>query len=69
MKKNRIGPDKTKARGLAKKLNVLLVSLQLFYINSRGFPWNTKRDKFFELRLKFEELYTDTQLKIDEVAE
>ena len=25
--------------------------------------------KFFELHLKFEELYTDTQLKIDEIAE
>lgn len=64
-----IGLDATKAKKLADKLNVLLANFQLFYINSRGFHWNIKGEKFFELHLKFEELYTDTQLKIDEVAE
>lgn len=69
MKKNMIGLDTQKARKLSEKLNLLLANLQLFYINTRGFHWNIKGDKFFELHLKFEELYTDTQLKIDEVAE
>lgn len=69
MKKNKIGLDTQKARKLSEKLNLLLANLQLFYINTRGFHWNIKGDKFFELHLKFEELYTDTQLKIDEVAE
>ncbi|HNU14252.1 MAG TPA: Dps family protein [Chitinophagaceae bacterium] len=69
MKKNQIGLNADKARELAEKLNLLLANFQLFYINSRGFHWNIKGDKFFELHLKFEELYTDTQLKIDEVAE
>lgn len=69
MKKNQIGLDADKARELAEKLNLLLANFQLFYINSRGFHWNIKGDKFFELHIKFEELYTDTQLKIDEVAE
>ena len=69
MKKNKIGLDAAKARKLAEKINVLLGNFQLFYINTRGFHWNIKGDKFFELHLKFEELYTDTQLKIDEVAE
>jgi starvation-inducible DNA-binding protein len=31
--------------------------------------WNIKGKHFFELHVKFEELYTDAQLKIDEVAE
>ena len=31
--------------------------------------WNIKGEKFFELHLKFEELYTDALLKIDEIAE
>lgn len=66
---NRIGLDAAKAKKLAELLNVLLANYQLFYINSRGFHWNIKGEKFFELHLKFEELYTDTQIKIDEIAE
>ncbi len=69
MKTNRIGLDEVKSKKLAELLNVLLANYQLFYINSRGFHWNIKGDKFFELHLKFEELYTDSQLKIDEIAE
>jgi starvation-inducible DNA-binding protein len=69
MKTNRIGLDAAKAKKIAELLNELLANYQLFYINSRGFHWNIKGEKFFELHLKFEELYTDTQLKIDEIAE
>ena len=69
MKTNRIGLDAVKAKKLAELLNVLLANYQLFYINSRGFHWNIKGEKFFELHIKFEELYTDTELKIDEIAE
>lgn len=69
MKKNTIGLDTGKMKKLAEKLNVLLSNYQLFYINARGFHWNIKGDKFFELHLKFEELYNDALLKIDEVAE
>ena len=69
MKTNRIGLDAVKAKKLAELLNVLLANYQLFYINSRGFHWNIKGEKFFELHIKFEELYTDAQLKIDEIAE
>lgn len=69
MKKNKIGLDVAKAKKLAEGLNILLANFQLFYINTRGFHWNIQGDKFFELHLKFEELYTDTQLKVDEVAE
>jgi starvation-inducible DNA-binding protein len=69
MKKNRIGLDKEISKKIAAELNSLLANFQIFYINVRGFHWNIKGDKFFELHLKFEELYTDTLLKIDEVAE
>ncbi len=69
MKKNRIGLDSAKAKKLTDQLNILLANFQLFYINARGFHWNIKGEKFFELHVKFEELYTDLQLKIDEVAE
>ena len=66
---NQIGIEESKSKELANKLNLLLSDLQLFYINARGFHWNIKGNKFFELHLKFEELYTDVLTKIDEVAE
>lgn len=70
MKKlNRIGLDEKQSAILIEKLNRLLSDYQVFYQNTRGFHWNIKGEKFFELHLKFEELYNDLQLKIDEVAE
>jgi starvation-inducible DNA-binding protein len=67
--KNNIGLDTQKSQELAGMLNDLLANYQVFYQNLRGFHWNVKGNKFFELHLKFEELYNDAVLKIDEVAE
>jgi starvation-inducible DNA-binding protein len=64
-----IGLDKEKSTQLAQKLNELLANYSIFYQNVRGFHWNIKGDKFFELHLKFEELYNDLLLKMDEIAE
>ncbi|MEM9686490.1 MAG: Dps family protein [Bacteroidota bacterium] len=66
---NQIGLDKELAKSLSEKLNELLADYQIFYMNSRGFHWNIRGDKFFELHLKFEELYNDSLIKIDEIAE
>lgn len=66
---NAIGLDKAKAIKLAERLNILLANYSIFYQNTRGYHWNIKGEKFFELHLKFEELYNDLFLKIDEVAE
>lgn len=66
---NQIGINNQKAEQLAGKLNILLANFQLFYINARGYHWNIKGDNFFELHLKFEEVYNDAVLKIDEIAE
>ena len=66
---NAIGLDKGKAKNLAEKLNELLSNYSIFYQNTRGYHWNIKGEKFFELHIKFEELYNDLILKIDEVAE
>ena len=67
--KNAIGLDVQKSEKLAEKLNTLLANYSIFYQNSRGYHWNIKGEKFFELHLKFEELYNDLFTKIDEVAE
>ncbi len=66
---NNIGLDAKKSQQLAKKLNNLLANYSIFYQNVRGYHWNIKGEKFFELHVKFEELYNDLLLKIDEVAE
>lgn len=64
-----IGLNKEKSEDLAGHLNDLLSNYSLFYQNTRGYHWNIKGEKFFELHVKFEELYNDLILKIDEVAE
>jgi starvation-inducible DNA-binding protein len=66
---SRIGLDTKMSEKLAGQLNKLLANYQMFYINARGYHWNIKGDKFFELHVKFEELYNNLQLKVDEVAE
>ncbi|MFB6343187.1 Dps family protein [Saccharicrinis sp. FJH62] len=66
---NRIGLDKQKSVALSQKLNDLLANYQVFYMNVRGFHWNIKGEKFFELHVKFEELYNDLLIKVDELAE
>ena len=66
---NSIGLDIVKSRQLADKLNHLLSDYMIFYQNVRGLHWNIKGEKFFELHLKFEELYTNLLIKVDEIAE
>src|SRR5690606_33086419 len=68
-KLNAIGLDVKKSKNLASKLNELLADYSIFYQNIRGYHWNVKGDKFFELHDKFQELYEDLFVKIDEVAE
>ncbi len=67
--KNLIGIDREKANVLSTQLNTLLANYQLFYQNLRGLHWNIKGREFFELHLKFEELYNDAVIKVDEIAE
>lgn len=64
-----IGLDSQQSEALAQELNALLANFQLYYQNLRGLHWNIKGKHFFELHVKFEELYNDAQLKIDLVAE
>jgi starvation-inducible DNA-binding protein len=67
--KTATGLDPKGAKKLAGKLDELLANYSVFYQNARGYHWNIKGEKFFELHLKFEELYNDLFLKVDEVAE
>ena len=64
-----IGLNKDKAKKLTNSLNELLANFQVYYQSLRGLHWNIKGKSFFELHVKFEEFYTDSQEKIDLVAE
>lgn len=50
-------------------LNTLLADYHIHYQKLRNFHWNITGPHFFELHQKFEELYEDAKLKIDEIAE
>lgn len=67
--KNAIGLPIKEAEELSKDLNILLANYQVYYQNLRGLHWNIKGKRFFDLHVKFEELYTDANVKVDEIAE
>ena len=69
MKLNSIGLDTDKSKSLSKDLNLLLANFQRYYQNLRGIHWNIKGKRFFDLHVKFEELYTDANVKVDLIAE
>ena len=66
---NYLGFEKSKVRETVKGLNHLLANYHLYYQNLRNFHWNVQGENFFELHDKFEELYNDARVKIDEIAE
>jgi starvation-inducible DNA-binding protein len=66
---NTIGINQVKAEELVTQLNELLANYQLYYQNLRAFHWNITGSSFFELHVKFEELYTVANTSIDEIAE
>ena len=51
------------------KLNTLLATYQIHYQNLRSLHWNIKGEHFFELHVKYEELYGRAQIIIDDLAE
>ena len=69
MSTNAIGLNTTDAHKISDALNILLASFQTYYQNLRGIHWNIKGKRFFELHVKFEELYNDANIKVDEIAE
>ncbi|MBT8179005.1 MAG: DNA starvation/stationary phase protection protein [Flavobacteriaceae bacterium] len=66
---NSIGLDLEKSKAIGAELNTLLANFQQYYQNLRGIHWNIKGKRFFDLHTKFEELYDDANLKVDEIAE
>ena len=69
MKVNSLGLPVKESEALVNDLNALLSNFQIYYQNLRGLHWNIRGKRFFDLHLKFEELYNDSQIKIDLIAE
>lgn len=69
MKMNVLGLPVKESNDLVYKLNILLSNFQVYYQNLRGLHWNIKGKRFFDLHVKFEEFYNDSQIKIDLIAE
>ena len=69
MKLNSLGLPIKESEELVNQLNGLLSNYQIYYQNLRGLHWNIRGKRFFDLHIKFEELYNDSQLKIDLIAE
>jgi starvation-inducible DNA-binding protein len=66
---NYLGLDDKKTEITVKELNVLLADYHLYYQKLRNFHWNVIGKNFFDLHEKFEELYEDAKIKVDEIAE
>ena len=66
---NSIGLPQDETTQITKKLNELLASYSVLYMNTRGFHWNIQGKEFFELHQKFEDIYNTLVVQIDEIAE
>ncbi|WP_026838059.1 Dps family protein [Gillisia sp. JM1] len=66
---NYLGLDDKKTAKTVEELNILLADYHLYYQKLRNFHWNVIGKNFFDLHEKFEELYEDAKLKVDEIAE
>ena len=64
-----LGLDKEKTGKTVDELKVLLADYHLYYQKLRNFHWNVIGKNFFDLHEKFEELYDEAKLKVDEIAE
>jgi starvation-inducible DNA-binding protein len=69
MKTNILGLPIKESEAIMDELNMLLSNFQVYYQNLRGIHWNIRGKRFFDLHVKFEELYNDSQIKIDLIAE
>ena len=66
---NYLNLDKEKTQNTVNELNILLADYHLYYQKLRNFHWNIVGKNFFNLHEKFEVMYDDAKMKVDEIAE
>jgi starvation-inducible DNA-binding protein len=64
-----ISLNEKEVKSVVDLLNDYLANYHIHYQKLRGCHWNIKGHNFFTLHIKFEELYTNAQETIDEIAE
>ena len=69
MNAKEISLEEKELKPIVDHLNDLLANYHVHYQKLRCCHWNVKGSHFFTLHIKFEELYTNAQLTIDELAE
>lgn len=69
MNAEEIGLHEQEVKPIVDHLNDLLANYHIHYQKLRGCHWNVKGNHFFTLHVKFEELYTNAQQTIDDLAE
>lgn len=57
------------SKALNEELNVQVASWSVVYTKLHNFHWYVKGPSFFTLHVKFEELYNEATLHMDEIAE
>ncbi|MEK3734024.1 MULTISPECIES: Dps family protein [Paenibacillus] len=60
---------KTKSSGIEQLLNQQVANLNVLYVKLHHYHWYVTGEQFYALHEKFEELYNEVTLKMDEVAE
>ncbi|AOW19308.1 Dps family protein [Urechidicola croceus] len=66
---NYLNMNKKELIPVVHELNILLADYNMYYQKLRSYHWNIVGKNFFDLHVKFEELYNDAKIKIDDVAE
>jgi len=66
---NYLGIKNEQLEETVQQLNKLLCNYQVYYQNLRNYHWNISGEHFFVLHEKFEELYNEAKINIDEIAE
>ena len=64
-----LGLDTGATKKVSDELQNLLADFQVYYTNLRGFHWNIKGPRFFQLHVAFEKMYDEVSDQIDEIAE
>ncbi|AWV32670.1 DNA starvation/stationary phase protection protein [Paenibacillus sp. FSL H7-0716] len=61
--------NKVNTTSLEQIMNRQVANLNVLYVKIHNFHWYVKGEQFFSLHVKFEELYNEVTLQMDEVAE
>lgn len=69
MAKTTSNSKNTQTQSVEELLNRQVANLNVLYVKIHNYHWYVKGSSFYTLHVKFEELYNEVTLKMDEIAE